>query len=131
MNAESICGQELNLLTALVAEFRAGSQFRLTICTSGWSLLRAALDAELRIRRVLMTTLRTRHRGLCGCLASALATLIRLPHRIAHRAGHRIAHCESSAETNTSSRATARILCRIAHRIRSLKLRIASNIADH
>src|SRR5689334_7009364 len=58
-----ICGFFLNFLTALVAEFCAGTQFRMTVGTGGWSKFSAALDAELRTGSVLMTTLRTRYAG--------------------------------------------------------------------
>ena len=67
-----ICNDKLNFLPALVAEFRAGIQLRLTIRASGWTLLRAALHTELRTGRVLMTTLRTRHTCLRRPLCAAL-----------------------------------------------------------
>src|SRR6185369_12968307 len=124
--------RRLNFLSALVAEFRAGIQLRLTIRARGRTLLRAALHAELRARRVLVTTLRTRDACLRCALGGALAaTLIRLLHRIIHRASHRIAERKPSAETNASAGATAGILRRIAHRIRRLKLRVTSDVANH
>ena len=69
-----ICGDKLNFLTALIAEFRAGSQLSLTIRASGWSLLGAALHTELRPGRVLMTTLRTRNTCLGRALRAALTS---------------------------------------------------------
>src|ERR1051325_1692393 len=99
------CGSFLNFLTALVAEFCAGTQFSMTVGTRGWSLFCAALDAELRTGRVLMTTLRTRHTGrLRGLRCGLRCFLSRLVHGVVHRARHRIAQCESGAETHACAR---------------------------